>query len=292
MRYFGLALGALIMLGAGCRGGGHPLTARPEDPTAIFGSTDASSTEYRPDPADSTSPTGIACNHEYYPLRLGYHIQYQTTYPPSRGTTGSGLNAIAVRSLASDRVQLQNVVDSGDGIRSYFDFGYICRGGSLMATGYVEAGSFLPGELGRRRSKVQTDSSSGEFLPVHISPGNTWASEFNVKISPAEGSAPDKFGSDAPIRVPVKIVRIAIGVERVTVPAGTFEAMKIKTSTSFNGVPAMHGTEWWVKEVGMVKATYDAGSGTEDVVTVARGVTVPGFIDIPSADATSSSSRP
>jgi hypothetical protein len=190
-----------------------------------------------------------------------------------------------------DSVQLQvSYVVGEDQIDS--DLVYKCTGGALRAAGYINTGALVRGGPEMNRFHVRTDDAAGQFLPPRIARGDSWSSSFNVKASPlAENLGPDAIPADAggirePISVPVTITRTAIGIERVTVPAGRFEAMKIKAVTSFKGVPVMSGTEWWVKDIGMVKSTYDGGSGVEDITTVARGVTVPGHIDIPSPEIT------
>lgn len=280
----------LVLLGAGCRGGGRrPEPAPAADPTALFGDPSAPIAR-APDAADSDSPTGVSCNHEYYPLRLGYHIQYKVTFPPIGGRD-TAYYAMRVMSVNSEQVQLQVDYDlSGDRINT--DLVYKCIDGSLQAAGYVNTGSLVTGGADMNRFRVRTDGATGQFLPPRIARGDTWTSSFNAKVTPlatemtGEPIPADAGGIREPISMPISITRTALGIEQVTVPAGRFEAMKIKAVTSFDGVPTMSGTEWWVKDVGMVKSTYDGGSGVENIVTVARGVTVPGHIDIPSAEIT------
>lgn len=276
--------GALVLMGAGCRGGGRPPMPTPAaDPTAIFGDPSAPAPR-RADPADSSSPTGVACNHEYYPLRLGYHIQYKTSFPPIGGKT-TGYYALRVAEVKPDSVYIKATY-AADGEPITSDIIYKCSGGSLQAAGYIDVSSLARGPAYENQYKVRTDAATGQFLPPRISRGDSWSAGFTAKITPLQ----DATGGESrvirePITMPIEIRRTALGVERVTVPAGTFEAMKIKTETLFDGNPTISGTEWWVKEVGMVKSTYNAGSGSEDIVTVARGVTVPGYVDIPSPDA-------
>ncbi len=280
--------GSLVLLGAGCRGGGSPPTPDSPEPPPFFGGV---AVPREPNPADSTSPTGVSCNHEYYPLRLGYHIQYKVTFPPVNGKDTS-YYALRVAEVTDDSVYVKaSYKTDAEPVDS--DIVYKCIDGSLQAAGYFDTGSKIPGGPIRNQFRIRTDSASGQFLPPHIARGDTWEAKFMVKVTPvtplnAEGSALEIPDEEVvirdPISMPITISRTALGIERVTVPAGTFDAMKIKTTTKFDVNVAMSGTEWWVKEVGMVKSTYDAGSGVENIVTVARGVTVPGHIDIPSAD--------
>lgn len=260
-----------MLLGAGCRGGGRP--PAPDDSRV-------------PDAADSDSPTGVGCNHEYYPLRLGYHIQYKVTFPPIGGKTTS-YYALQVAQVKSDSVYIKaSYMTDAEPINS--DIVYKCIDGSLQVSGYFDTASKILGGEERNKFRVRTDSASGQFLPPRISRGDTWSASFNAKVvpvaDPTTATSEEEVVIGEALSIPITITRTALGIERVTVPAGTFEAMKIKATTKFDKNVVMSGTEWWVKDVGMVKSTYDAGSGVENIITVARGVTVPGHIDIPSAE--------
>lgn len=275
--------GSLVLLGVGCRGGGNPPGSESTEPPAFFGGVAAPRER---DPADSTSPTGLGCNHEYYPLRLGYHIQYKVTFPPVEGKDTS-YYAFQVAQVKPDSVYVKaSYMTDDEPVTS--DIVYKCIDGSLQAAGYFDTAGKVMGGPDRNKFRIRTEIATGQFLPPRIARGDTWSAKFNVKVSPV--ADPKTATSDEevvirdPISLTVTINRAALGIERVTVPAGTFEAMKIKTTTMFDDNLAMSGTEWWVKEVGMVKSTYDAGSGSENIITVARGVTVPGHIEIRSPE--------
>lgn len=263
-------LTAVVFAGAGCRGGGDRPVPRPAtDPTAIFGSPDGAPI------TEPVPPEGMSCSHEYYPLRTGYHIQYKTTYPPAMGTSGSGRYALRVMRVTSGSVYIKTAFErSGGGAPIQADMEYRCIGGGLYAAGYMNMGGVSPGGPAGNY-EVRTTRAEGELLPAHISVGSVWESSFSITITPPDGS--DSLGSAArPVSMGIGIKRRAVALERVRVPAGEYEAMKIVNTTSFDGRQAMTGTEWWVKDVGMVKATMSAGlTPEENIITEATGVTVP-----------------
>jgi hypothetical protein len=265
------ALGILALAGAGCRGGGSAPTPVSPDPTAIFGDPEA------PTSPERAEPLGMTCNHEYFPLRQGYHIQYRNTYPAAGGTSGVGLYAQNVRRVTPTSVYLTSAfATTGGGPPIESNVEYRCVDGGLRAVGYVDTGTLAPGGAAFNNYRVTTNRAEGEFFPRRIAPGSSWNAKFNITMKPRDEAPADSEERQLPvITMDVDIARRAVGIERVVVPAGTYEAMKIVTNTLFDGVQVMSGTEWWVKDVGMVKSTVDAGSGTENIITEAMGVTVP-----------------
>lgn len=253
----------LALTGAACRGGGEGPTPATPDPTAA---------DTRPIP-----PEGMSCNHEYYPLRPGYHIQYRNTYPPSRGTSGIAYYAQNVRRVTPESVYLTTAFESSGGgppIESNVE--YRCIGGALLAAGYVNTGSLVPGGAAFNNYEVHTNSASGSIFPPRVNVGTTWDATFNVTIAPRDVAPADSEERQLPpITMDVKVSHRALGIERVTVPAGTYEAMKISSQTEIDHRVAISGFEWWVKNVGMVKSSMDAGGGAGSIVTEAMGVTVP-----------------
>lgn len=265
------AFSVLALTGAACRGGGERPTPAVPDPTAIFSDPTA--------PSDDTPPPpeGMSCNHEYFPLRAGYHIQYRNTYPATAGTSGVGYYAQNVRRVTPTSVYLTTAFETtGGGPPIESNVEYRCIGGGLFAAGYIDTGTLARGGEAFNNYEVRTNRAEGEFLPREIRVGSSWSGKFNVTLAPRDRAPADSEEQQLPpITMNIDIGRRAVGVERVVVPAGTYEAMKILSTTLIDGVPTINATEWWVKDVGMVKSTIDAGSGTQNIVTEAMGVTVP-----------------
>ncbi len=124
--------------------------------------------------------------------------------------------------------------------------------------------------------------SNGVTLPKKVSAGDSWnySLDFTSQItvngtnSQAQGTSSYQLN--------------AVGNESVTVPAGTFNAMKIQITTNFNMQMNMQGanipvtltsntTAWYVPNVGMVKQVDNASmmGGTINATTELRSYNVP-----------------
>jgi hypothetical protein len=113
--------------------------------------------------------------------------------------------------------------------------------------------------------QLQLDAvtSSGVIFPSQINPGDRWQHtlDFTGDVS--------VMNEEAEATGTAQMSFTAIGEESVTVPAGTFEALKIQIDTMLNIEASYEGitlpvtfsgvyTYWFVQDVGWVKAT---GSG-------------------------------
>jgi len=110
------------------------------------------------------------------------------------------------------------------------------------------------------QASFDVNNVSGVTYPNEIKPGDTWphSLEFTAKMTVA-GQGMDATGD-------AKSNFQAVGFESVTVPAGTFDALKIHVDTTiningnFNGVsfPVTVSSPydyWFVQGVGWVKAS-------------------------------------
>lgn len=242
----------VVLMGAGCRGSDRHEESVPDFP---FGGEPAAVA-----PADEAGSGGAmsACANEYYPLRTGYTIEYRT----QGGRSGrSNASKLTVTMATSRDVTVQSSFTREDGLPIQSALQYKCENGSLVASGFVDAASLTDADgAALQGATIETLTSEGEFLPRQISTGQTWGAKYTIKMTPSD--RPDVLQERAaPVKVDVSIVRTAVGTETVTVPAGRFEAMKIASNTSYNGMLVHTGYEWWVKGKGMVKSVQGAGSG-------------------------------
>jgi hypothetical protein len=93
-----------------------------------------------------------------------------------------------------------------------------------------------------------TNSFSGVTIPKEIQPGDTWSSSQEMTASDANGNS-QTFTINANYQ--------AVGIESVSVPAGTFDAMRIDFVMTFTGADAESSFEfsdWFVENVGLVKS--------------------------------------
>jgi hypothetical protein len=118
------------------------------------------------------------------------------------------------------------------------------------------------------QATLTVDHVSGVTFPSTVNPGDTWQHtlQFTGRINVAGQEIDAKGDAQSSFQ--------AVGNESVTVPAGTFDALKIHVDTTinisgnFNGVsfPVKVTTPydyWFVKDVGWVKASGTGNVGGE-----------------------------
>lgn len=239
-------LAALVLVGAGCASGGDessPSTSR----SGILGG-------------------GSGCDHPYYPLQNGYSITYKTN-------VGGETDSYTVRVIE----------ERGDTIKMRYDFDddlfveqqIKCSGGVVEALGYVDLGS----AISRGEIHTETRSTGGVLLPENMRVGSSWTTSYEISIAFDDPSmAAAGIGS---MDSNVTIDRTVVGEESVTVPAGTYTALKVEGVTTIEAqivsgfaIPPteISSTEYWVRNVGMVKSV---SSGIGESSIQATSVTVP-----------------
>jgi hypothetical protein len=144
-----------------------------------------------------------------------------------------------------------------------------CENGSLIALNPPSGSS---GTVASDKVQVnfETKDVSGVTLPAKISAGDTWSQSLTLEgtetLNGTEFPASNKVTSDCK----------AIGVESVTVQAGTFDAMrvecqnKMEVSLKMGETPiattiTLTGVNWYVENIGMVKST-TTGSGLDSTI--------------------------
>ena len=128
-----------------------------------------------------------------------------------------------------------------------------------------------------------TSEVTGVTLPSNLVSGATWRYGFKV-----DGTVQLAEGQDVAANGTVTIDLTAIGSESVTVPAGTFEAMKIEAVPQFDlratfqgiGVPvsfAGNSTLWFAPGIGWVKSEESAeiAGATFSSTTELQSFTIP-----------------
>lgn len=247
------ALGVVVLLGAGC---GRDDEATTSGPSAV------------------TPVARGACDHPYYPLRAGYEVRYASTFPASSAVSTGGY---ALKVTASDTTSATLVAtfdpstpgQSPITAEQQID----CTDSGLRARSYMDFGSRISGSAAANQFRAVTRGSNGEMLPRDIRVGSEWRGGFDVRMEATSPGPESPFAQ--PIDLNVLITRRAVAEETIRVPAGEYQAMKVIATTDLGMGSVISGTEWWVRGVGMVKSTYDLGSGSENIVTESMRVTVP-----------------
>ncbi len=109
--------------------------------------------------------------------------------------------------------------------------------------------------------QLETTEVTGVTLPWEITPGMTWSQTF--VISGDATLAPDMIGT---AEGSIEQGWEAIGMESITIPAGTFDALKVDQTTYFNYVVTVSditvpivfevtGSVWFAPGVGWIKST-------------------------------------
>lgn len=226
----------LALLGQGC--------ARP--PVALDGTPSA--------------PRG-GCENPYYPMRPGSSITYRIS--------GSGADSqYEARFLdASGGMNRVQYVFSVDGESLTLNQDFTCEGGVIAARGYADFSSIVGG-LGFR---YETESVEGVFLPSDLRVGSEWETTYRTVVrtdNPQFKALMD--GKRQVLRMKNKIV----GSERVTVPAGSYEALKMQSEVTIESEIGFNTTftneSWLVRDVGLVKSS----GGVEGYVSMTEAIEI------------------
>lgn len=227
--------------------------------TGTPSSTEAPTDAETPPGTESGDPSAAGaalCTNPYYPVREGATWTYRSTGGP---VGGYGFTD-TITSVHADGFILTTQFDELTRTQEW-----ACRAEGLVA---LQLGGTSAATLNSQDMQLTLDITnvSGVTFPANISPGDQWqhALEFTGTMNvagqeiEAVGNAQSNF--------------TAIGLESVTVPAGTFEALKIRVDSTINITGIFQGVSlpvtvsspydyWFVEDVGWVKAS---GTGAVD----------------------------
>ena len=250
-----LAAGTLILSVSACNLG-NAATLTPDagqTPTAEGGSNPTSSaTEAVATEAATTIPSTSSggCDNLYLPVVEGATWEYKLTGPVADTYTHT------ILSVQSDGFTEQDQFDSGVTRQGTWQ----CEEGNLIALNPATGTSASVNAEGVSVD-FETKDLSGVTLPAAISAGDTWSQSLTLEgtqtINGTSYAASNKLTSNC----------TAIGVEPVTVEAGTFDAMRVECQTDMNITIALDpnnpistplslkGINWYTEEVGLVKSS-------------------------------------
>lgn len=238
----GLFLGAALLLAA-CGGGG------------TVGGTGAG--------AGPTATEPGLCANDFFPVVDGA----TWTYTSTGGPTGDSSWTSTISNVRADGFTFNNQFDELSTTQEWS-----CTPAGLAALQYgggPEASLTAEALTGT----FETTDAEGVSVPVHIAAGDTWTQTFTIHGDmQLSGQSATGDGN-------VSQTYTAIGNESVTVPAGSFDAMKIQVNMHFdleitlNGVTVpvafdSQATNWWAPGVGWVKSDSSATiEGGEPIIT-------------------------
>lgn len=237
-------------------------TAAPSLPTSTQQSINTEVPAITDTPLNSEGGMPVAgagqCANAYYPVREGSTWMYQSTGSP----TGSYSFTDTITSIRDDgftlTTQFENVTRTQE---------WSCTPEGLIA---LQLGGAPAAAINAQGAQLElvVDNVSGVTFPSEIAAGDQWQHNLDfsgrMSIASQEGEATGNAQSSF----------TAIGIESVTVPVGTFEAMKIQIDTTlsisvlFQGlnVPVTFSGSynyWFVQGVGWVKASGSGDIGGE-----------------------------
>jgi len=235
---------ALILAGQGCLGStgvGTPEAGTPDGSNAGAPATK---------PAVATNN----CDHPYLPLQQGNTITYQTTvdgklfHYTQTVTANDGHTATLTYNFPESGVTMTQKID--------------CASDGIQAEGYLDFSSVLA-DTG---ASIETVNASGPILPNGLDVGSEWSNHFETIMKLNSPSAP--VGE---MKQSMDMTRHAVRREKVTVPAGTYDALVVEVTsqsvlhTPYADMPHTSSqTEYWVEGVGLVKS--EATGGSTDTV--------------------------
>ncbi len=205
-----------------------------------------------------------ACGNALYPVKQGA----AWTYASTGGPNGSFIYTDTVTEVRADGFTLTSQI--ADSLRSQK---WSCQSGGLQALqvgGSNAAGITTQGII----ADFTALDISGISLPEKISHGMQWQYALKLKGTMATPDNAQSLSSGS-----YSVTMRELGKETITVPAGTFEAVKIQANavvdvtTSFAGIPIpvkYNGVSiiWYAPEVGYIKSVENGDfSGTAFSVT-------------------------
>lgn len=222
-------------------GSGNQPASVEETPTSEVGGAEESVV---PTEAMPVTGTGV-CANPYYPVREGSQWSYTDTSTVSEPFTWTD----TITSVRSDGFTLTSQISGVSRTQEWQ-----CKPEGLVALelGGGPAGSLTTGDL---NLDMQTQNVNGVTYPAQITAGDSWnySLEFMGTMNIAGQSAEATGDTSADFS--------AVGVETVTVPAGTFEAMKVDAVTTITINATVQGMTVPVTFTGTTSSWYAQGVG-------------------------------
>jgi hypothetical protein len=190
------------------------------------------------------------CGNPFYPIVDGASWTYSITAQENAPTTAT--HSMAVIDDGSFTLTVQ-------GDNSTFTLDGSCGDDGIILLDVPGVSATYSGDGGG--SALSTTNDDGVTLPNDIQVGDDWSQT----ISLTGGS-----GGQVTLSATIATTYKALGYETVTVPAGTFYALKVEQngSLTMNGTPAFetHGYLWYAQGIGTVKSGLD-GTYTSELVS-------------------------
>lgn len=199
----------------------------------------------------TATPLPALCDNPLAPVKVGA----TWTYASTTGNEGPATFYTTVTDVRTDGFSA--VADFGDNIK--LDQEWSCTRDGLVAQSLGAGSTGLSMTIEGIKIDLTTSNPSGLVLPGRVVAGSKWPYALEVAGTVQQGN------SNANINGTVATTFEAAGNERVTVPAGTFDATKIQGSSTIKvtadylilKIPitsTVSSTFWLAPNVGLVKS--------------------------------------
>lgn len=252
-----IAIGFLTIAVLACSlpGAGAQPSPEPEDiPTSESPTEGAAENTQQPQPA------GGPCENPLLPIKVGATWIYNMS-GPAPDTFTRTIISVEESGFTDQDTFAAGTVRTGE---------WNCENGNLIALNPSTSASASVSAAGAT-TEFTTTSLSGVTLPAVVNNGDTWSQSTTLEGTNLIGGlavqAKNEFATNC----------TAGGVEMVTVPAGTFEAVKITCNFDMTITMQMEGvspapgyingttTSWYAPGVGWVKSI-GTGEGSESAI--------------------------
>ena len=243
-----------------------------------------------------------ACDNPYMPLRAGDVIEYKTlgagqtmTYVMRVNEVQAGVAKIEYEIRTPNKMVVRQNI--------------FCKNGALTTDSYMD---FFSGS-NNFQMKALTKDVSGELIPKDLKVGSVWNNKFTISYQYGGVELPKEL---AGYEMVISSTNKVVAEEKVTVPAGTFTALKIETThatdmslpdlnqlipesarsqinsqdlvkimgqKSINSV-TLTQNQWWVKNIGLVKVASTGSDSDWQYVATKIGLSN-GILDNPTLEA-------
>ncbi len=211
--------------------------------SSALGSAAATGAPARATPAASPLPS--ACNNDFFPIKSGATWTYSGQFNTEAYTRLFSISDVAADSFAG-RTQISDA--SGNVLLDTTDTWECTTAGLLEPAGPL--GMTLQSAAGG--AAIKTLSTSGVTLPAQMKSGDKWGQVAQLDLSSGQTSSQTTLTYEF----------TAFGTEQLTVPAGTFTAMKVQVHASTQALISgqtvdvtVSGFEWFAPGVGHVKSS-------------------------------------
>jgi hypothetical protein len=209
-------------------------------------------------------PASGACAHPFYPVVLNATHAYIIS---GEGIDTSNFTQ-TITEMRADGFTLTSQFDELTLTQQW-----TCSAEGIAALEYGGGSAAVLSAVGLN-AQFKTTNMTGVSLPANLIPGATWNQSFSIEGTMDMGEAGEASAAGSAV-----MDFEAIGMESVSVAAGTFDAMRVETTTSINMQVTMMGLKvpvmfegntisWYAEGIGWIKSDDTATlEGADPIVT-------------------------